>query len=284
MKYYSELKTIEQIKLALEDPSFSQSFNIDVLDFCELILDPSEKDAYVYDINQATVVGLYTKMVKYFKLIINAYDRKEYDTIVLFGRPIYEAFVTMKYLIKKGENSQRHFRLVSYRRRYKNYKELSSISGIGEVINAKTDSALVIDGFSIQDLEGENTRKGRKWELDGKTFSQIHEEVENAKTYAHVYGPLSEVIHSGWGDIRQLHLIACEGDYFIPNLEFYNKMDIRLTNPIVAFMLESSLKFLQWSERIAGIDALKVFKRVNDLITLQMLDTYENEPEKYLND
>ena len=131
----------------------------------------------------------------------------------------------------------------------------------------------------------EDTRTTRrKWELDGKTFSQIHKEVEYEKSYAHVYGPLSEVIHSGWGDIRQLHLIHCEGDYFVPKLEIYDKVDLRLTNPFVAFMLESSLEFLKWSERKAGIETLMNFMRVNDLITEHMFDIYENEPEKYLND
>lgn len=79
----------------------------------------------------------------------------------------------MKYLILRGEEAQKHYRLISYRRRCKNYKELEEIGGIGQVMIDKYNNALSIDGFTLNDFEAENLKKkGRKWELDGIDASE----------------------------------------------------------------------------------------------------------------
>jgi hypothetical protein len=246
-------------------------------------IDPFEDEGYVYDVNQATIVGLYTKLYKHYKLFIRAFNAKEYETTVLLSRPIYEAFVLMKYLILKGAESQKHYRLVSYRRRYKSLKELERIEGIGKVIIDKFKYAMNIDGFTVSDFEAENSKKkGRKWELDGKNFSEIHKEVEVSDTYSYVYGMFSEVLHSGWGDIRQLHLTYCDGDYFIPKMDFYENNDNRIVVPIFSILIEASEEFLNWAERKEEIENFVEHKRINNLIFKHIFNNYESNPEKYL--
>src|SRR5690606_2774285 len=118
----------------------------ELLGIIKSTIDPYEEEGYIYNANQATIIGLYTKLYKNFKLFIRAYNENEYEIMALLTRPIYETFVLMKYLILKGVESQKHYRLVSYRRRYKNSKELEGIEGIGQVLIEKFKSAMIIDG------------------------------------------------------------------------------------------------------------------------------------------
>jgi len=280
---YKNIDNVQKIEVELEKTSFLIDFSTELLTLVKKTIDPFEDKCYGYNLNQATIVGLYTKLYKHFKLLTRAFNDKEYETVILLIRPIYEAFVLMKYLILKGEESQKHYRLVSYRRRYKNYKELEKIEGIGQVMIDKFNYAMSIDGFTFSDFEAENSKeKGRKWELDGKNFSEIHKEVEKPETYSYVYGMISEVIHSGWGDIRQLHLTYCEGDYYIPKLDYYENNDTRIISPIISILIEASEEFLKWSERNDEIQNFTKHKRINKLITQYILKTYENNPEKYL--
>ncbi|MCU4158249.1 hypothetical protein J1N10_19910 [Carboxylicivirga sp. A043] len=281
---YKNIETLDDLENELRSKlSFVHDFSNELLTLIEKAIDPFEDDGYVYGINSATIIGLYTKLYKHFKLFLRAFNDKEYDTTVLLTRPIYEAFVLMKYLILKGEDSQTHYRLVSYRRRYKNFKELESIEGIGQVMIDKFKYAMNIDGFTMTDFECEDQKKkGRKWELDGKNFSEIHKEVEVSNTYSYLYGMFSEVLHSGWGDIRQLHLTYCEGGYYIPKMDFYISSDNRMIAPIFSIMIESSEQFLLWAERGDEIENFAQHKRINNLIIQYIFKNYESNPERYL--
>lgn len=281
---YTDIDSIDKLEAELNKSNFIIDFSKELLNLIEKTIDPFKDDGYVYDINQATIIGLYTKLYKHFKLFIRAFNDNEYETTVLLSRPIYEAFVLMKYLKLKGIESQKHYRLVSYRRRYKNYKELLGIKGIGQVMIEKIENAMSIDGFTMSDFEAEDSKhKGRKWELDGKNFLEIHKEVEISDTYSYVYGMVSEVIHSGWGDIRQLHLTHCEGDYFVPKMDFYDNNDNCNIAPIFSILIESSEQFLNWSERNKEIEYFAEYKRVNDLLIQYIFKNYEKNPKKYLN-
>jgi len=280
---YTNIISIDKLEIELKEPTFIIDFSDELLNLIKNAIDPFEEDGYVYNINQATIIGLYTKLYKLFKLFIRAFNNNEYETTALLTRPIYEAFVLIKYLNLKGIESQKHYRLVSYRRKYKNFKELQGIQGIGQVIIDKFQSAMSIDGFTMSDFEAEDSKlKGRKWELDGKNFAEIHKEVQISNTYSYVYGTFSEVIHSGWGDIRQLHLTYCEGDYFIPKMDFYNNNDNRNIAPIFSILIEASEEFLKWSKRNEEIEYFAEHKRINILMIQYILKNYENNPEKYL--
>ncbi len=280
---YIDINTIEKIEVELLKSEFINDFSNELLTLLKNTIDPFDDEGYVYDINQATIVGLYTKLYKYYKLFLRAFSDKEYETIILLVRPIYEAFVIMKYLILKGKESQIHYRLVSYRRRYKNKKDLERNGVIGQVMIAKFKDAMSIDGFTMSDFEAENSKnKGRKWELDGKNFSEIHKEVEKSQTYSYVYGMLSEVIHSGWGEVRQLHLTHCEDDFFIPKLDFYDNSDNRIIAPIFSIMIEASEQFLIWAKRDKEMEYFKEQKRVNKLLVQFIFKNYETNSEKYM--
>ena len=65
--------------------------------------------------------------------------------------------------------------------------------------NTKFLELLKADGFTIEDLEN-----NKKWKLDGKSFKQLQQELDNEELYSSVYGMASDPIHSDWGEISQL--------------------------------------------------------------------------------
>lgn len=282
---YGNIETVADLEIALGNHDFFKEFSDELLMIIKLTIDPSIDNTYVYEVNNATVAGLFTKIYKYYLLLLKAHEDGNYETVALISRPLYEAFVIMKYLILKGENSQKHYRLISYRRRYQQMQELRRSGGVGQVMLEKLRYAMEIDAFQLQDFEEEDKKKkGRKWELDGKNFSEIHKEVEDSRTYAYVYGMISEVVHSGWGDIRQMHLIWDENKLAMPKIEFYQNKDFRIVVPISAIMIDAAEKFLIWHERESEMIFINEHKRINNLFTMLIFKNYKEDPDKYIKD
>lgn len=281
------IDNIEKLEVEFQKGDFIGYFSNELIIQLLKTIDPFEEKAYMYPPNDATVVGLFTKIYKHFDLLLKAHNRSENETVFMLCRPIYEAFVIFKYLILHGEDSQKHYRLISYRRRYEILKELEESKEYGEygkVIVYKIKSAIEEDGFSIKDFEEESSKKGKgkKWQLDGKTFADIHKEVECSGTYTYIYGLFSDIIHSGWGDIRQLHLLHYERNYYTPKLDINNYDDTRIINPIISILLESVTIFLEWSKREDELNVYDDFKRVNNLISNYIMNKYETNPDNYL--
>lgn len=280
---YGNIISIIDIEHALKDENFMNEFSSEFSIIIETSIDSYKDDLILYNVNDATIVGLYTKLYKYLKLLLRAYKEGEYDLVVLISRPLYEAFVLMKYLILKGEESQINYRLVSYKNQYKKIQELEGKGGIGKVMLSKFHSDIESDGFTIEDFEKEDSKqKVKKWALDSKNFYNIHKEVENTDTYPYSYGMISEVIHSGWRDIRQLHL-NWKDKKAVPRIEFYRNTDIRIIVPIFSIMIEATEQFLTWHKRESEIVFLNEHKRINQLLSLYILDNYEKNPDKYFN-
>lgn len=282
---YSDIKSEKEICERLKNPDFVTELSEQLFNLIGKVIDPFEEDGYIYDINQATIIGLYVKIYKYHKLINRATANKEYESCTILIRPLYEAFVIMKYLIKKGISSQTHYRLISYKNRFKKYEEFKNLDGLGKVLIDKLKHAMSVDGFNFEDFEKENTKtKGRKWSLDGKSFADIHKEVEKSETYAYMYGMTSEVIHSGWGEIRQIHVTHCEGDFFIPKMDFYNNVHFRMISSIISIIIDGTKAFLRWAERDVEIVNFNEIERINKLVFEHVYETYQSNPDKYVNE
>jgi hypothetical protein len=276
---YGHIKTIADIEVALNQDEFLNEYTHEITLIFKLILDPFDKDFHAYSPNQSTIVGLFIKLYKYFLLYIKAHKSGLYEAEALLYRPMYEAFVIMKYLILKGELSQRHYRLVSYRRRFQKRQEMETCGGVGSVMLAKIQKAMEIDDFQIKDFEEENKKRGKKWSLDGKDFSTIHSEVENTNKYPYLYGLFSEIVHGGWGEIRQLHLNWSERNRATPKLDFYHSDDLRAMTSILSIMFEAAEKFLIWHKRENEVQLLLGYKQIYDLLKQYILKLYEEKPE-----
>jgi hypothetical protein len=281
---YFKIKTIDDISVALKTDIFFNDYLKELSELTSYIIDPSKENCISYSINDGTIVGLFVKIVKCHNEIITAYLNKKGDVLMWLSRPLYEAFVLMKYLIVNGKDSQRNYRLVSYRNRFKRLAECKMRnSAIDKVMLTKFYDAIKVDGFSEIDFETEDKQpKSKKWKLDGKNFGELHREVENPNTYSYVYGTLSEFIHSGWGEARQYNLKQCSENKFIAKLEYYDNLEIQYITPINSIVLEAAVEFLKWNEREDEVVILKEHIRINNLLNQYISNNYETNHEMYL--
>lgn len=274
---YGQINSVDDLKIKLQEPNFF----IDYITFLQEFIkssfqaDEDDENAVAYNPNQATIVGLMCRIIKYYGEIIFYYKEKKAEMIFLMFRTIYESFVTMKYLIEHGEKSQRHFRLISYKNRYKEIEKLENTnSPICKILAEKFKYQIKRDGFLLSDFQEENKDKRKRWKLDGKTFKNIQNEVDIKEAYNYVYGITSDMIHGGWGEISQLHLAYYEGNFYRPQLEFYSDMEIKIMLSLNSIIIEAIKKYLEWNEIIIyDKDSLNELKRINNLMSSSILDS-----------
>lgn len=202
-----------------------------------------------YTLNESTVVGSLTRIIKLYKELISNFEENKLEIVTLFARPLYESFIILKYLIRNGNESQKNFRLISYKSRYENFKLLSQeIDQTHPIIQRqllKLNRKLQEDGLNIEDLETENNKKN-SWKLDGKSFWKIHSEVDFKEMYSFIYGTGSDAIHGNWQEIMDFHLTKKGNGYF--SFLNYEKCDCRVIVPISTIIIESLLEFLEWNK------------------------------------
>jgi len=252
LKYFkkpSDSFTETEIKLN----AFLIQFSKDLADLTDLLsrLRNRETHPNYYNINEMTIVGSITRIIKLFKEIIINYELNKLEILTLFARPLYESFIVTKYLIRNGINSQINFRKVSYRARFKNLKFLNEVEYKTHPIIQrqiiKLNSKLKEDGFTISDLEKED-KKNKQWKLDGKSFWEIHSEVDNTDLYSFIYGAGSDAVHGNWQEILDFHITNKENGYF--GFLNYEKCDCRSLVLINSIAIESIIEFLKWNSCI----------------------------------
>lgn len=209
----------------------------------------TEKYPDYYNLNEATVIGSITRIVKLFQESVNFYEQDKLELLSQFTRPMYESFIVVKYLMRKGEDSQRNFRLVSYRARYENLKKLQELEDNSHPIIKrqlmKLETKLEVDGFTINNLIEESKKKNKAWKLDGKSFYKIHSEVDYEDLYSFIYGVGSDAVHGNWQEIFDFHLTRKGNGYF--GFLNYEKCDCRVLVPLNSIVIESFQEFLKWN-------------------------------------
>lgn len=209
----------------------------------------TESHPNYYSLNESTVVGSVIRIIKLFKESVNFYQQNKLELLSQFIRPMYESFIIAKYLMRNGENSQRNFRLTSYRARYENFKKLYELKdGIHPLIQrqlAKLNTKLEVDAFTIEDLIKESKKK-KAWKLDGKSFWKIHKEVDNKDLYSFIYGVGSDAVHGSWQEIVDFHLTRKEEGYF--GFLNFEKCDCRILVPLNSIVIECMQEFAVWNE------------------------------------
>jgi len=250
-------------------------------------LDPLE-DYYVdYDMNQATVLGLYVKQYELFKSFIRACDGKDMSASILFIRVIYEAYIKMQYLIKNGESAQKEYRLCSYINRYKFYiAHKGEDNPVAEIAIKKFLLDIEQEDFIIDDIAGVYSKKQKSF--GGKTFAQLVEEFDRKESYVGVYGYLSDTIHSDWGESRQLFLQYTGNSSFVYNPEKIEPIPPREVVFVAQFILESTSCFVNWlstvGKKIKEVEEMETqleeIQRVLSIIQINILNDYKTD--KYL--
>lgn len=213
----------------------------ELLDISSRIVN-KEKHPNYYNVNEATVVGLLTRIVKLFKESVDYYSANKLEMYLIFYRLIYESFVVMKYLIVNGENSQRNFRLASYSNAYKRYEKLKEVkSQTNPIVKEqliKIENKIKADGFTFDDLNKKNNK------LDGKNFRSINSEVEEDWLYDFTYGVGSSSVHGDWQDVINNHIIK-NGEAYYGNLT-YRKSNCKALVPLISIVIECITEFFKW--------------------------------------
>lgn len=244
---YNELSFNSSFKTEEELNKYIIQYCNDLSELVDLLshLINNETHPNYYNLNEATIVGSITRIIKLYKEIIHNYELNKSEILALFVRPFYESFIISKYLIRNGEESQRNFRIVSYKSRFDNFKILNNQNNL--IIKRqlfKLNAKLKEDGFTISDLEKED-KKSQKWKLDGKSFWKIHSEVDFTEMYSFIYGVGSDSVHGNWQEIIDFHLTEKGKGYF--GFLNYEKCDCRAVITINTILIESILEFLEWN-------------------------------------
>ena len=287
---YTNIKTIGDLEgLMNNDNQFIIPLCKSIATITSKSLDPYDDIFITVDRNHATVIGLLVKILKSYQECVEFYEEEKYEPISLYSRIIYEAFIKMKYLIKYGEKIQNHYRLISYKSRFDFYRKTKEEEGEHKnyywVRNTKFLDALSEDGFTLKDLDA----VGKKWNLDGKNFRQLLQEIESEELYTSLYGIGSDSVHSDWGEIRDFHLMGKE-DTMCAKLEYY-KPHYRVIVSLGRIQIDATIAYIEWFEKELESKELSPFlellldlKRVIDIISLDILKTYTDDPQKYLHE
>lgn len=220
-QYYLGIKTVEELYEHFKSEVNRLDFLNELRDFSESVINSQKK----YTPNEATILGLMVNMHKVYVVSLDAYTKKRNEEISWLGRMMYEAHITMKYLIKNGANAQKKFRLISYRNRHKfvNEKVLSDKDAIG--LRMIYDVRLRNDKFTIEDLNKEfQTNKNGK--LHNFGFKGILKDVngcESNEEYNTLYGFGSDNSHPNWNDILN-NCVELRDGFYRPKISF-NSID-----------------------------------------------------------
>lgn len=254
-----------------------------ILFLANKMLDPESDSFLAFNKEQAPIVGLYHKQVRYFKYYVEAYQAGNADLCFLLNRIIYEAYIKMRYLMDYPYDVK-EYRALSFKPHI-NILDNQKLSRTPhtQVLKRKFKSALEMEDLTIDDIKNARRCPG------GKNFKQMHELYENKDLYSPIYSMSSDSIHSGWNEIRQLYL-RCdkENKQYVADVDFHAVLHFRVLITVADILIDSSIHYYKWlvvqfPGMLPGILQLwREFKRMCRLISEVVIDTYKNNPDEYL--
>lgn len=247
---YSKKPTNSFLETEIKLNTFLIQFSKDLAELIDMLSRMINKETHpnYYNINEMTIVGSITRIIKLYKEVVINYELNKLEILTLFARPLYESFIITKYLIRNGEISQKNFRLVSYRARFKNLQILNMLEDKSHPIIQRQITKLIAklkeDGFTISNLE-EEERNNKDWKLDKKSFWKIHSEVDSSDLYSFIYGAGSDAVHGNWQEIIDYQTDEKGNGYF--GFLNYEKCDCRSIVAINTITIEALIEFLKWN-------------------------------------
>ena len=252
---YAEGRLLDGIQ-SLEDANqLALTFGKDVAHTFKLItlLQNSDTSPCGYDLSDAPVIGLLTRVAKLFRLVCRFYELKNADYLSVFSRPLIESSIIATYILREGVEGVEDFRRCSYKdtlrilRDHESGSEfLRTPAGQRVLKSARTD-------FVLENLSKDSfvTQKRNRWRLQGKSIYEIFVEVASVEEYPFVYGMLSESIHGSWNESMDWCLYRNDDGTFSTNALFID-VDARSILPLVRY---ATPPYALWIERTRPQDA-----------------------------
>lgn len=246
------------------------------------MLDPYDDKFVCCKKEDAPILGLFHKLVRFFSHYIDSYKANNADLCMLLNRIIYEAYIKMRYLID-NPCDLKEYRALAFKPHLKILDDIQlNNTPPTKVFREKFEKAFSIEDLSREDIVNARNNPG------GKNFRQMQELYDDG-LYVPMYGMLSDPIHSGWNEIRQMYLqYNEEADLFFVDINYTPVLHYRALISIAEILISASRQYYNWiSQRYPGHVANFFFviddlQRVCDLILGVVLDTYDTNPNEFL--
>ncbi|MDB4609678.1 DUF5677 domain-containing protein [Verrucomicrobia bacterium] len=237
-----------------------------------------ERNPSGFDLNDAPILGLLTRIWKLLKEIVTYYEKDNAEIISILERPLIEAAITAEYLLMSDSAVISDYRKCSYKDRLRMLRELKEGSRFFETKAGKrllksVQEKMDLEGFSVDDFK---EQKKNRWKLQGKTFFDIFKTITDEDLYKYTYGMMSESIHGSWNESMDWCLQKNEDKTFTV-YPFYHEADVRYMSPTLKFCNES---YRLWLRRIDCEDenmtnVLDWVERVNNRIFMIFDQKYD---------
>ena len=234
-----------------------------------------------YDLADAPIVGLLTRIAKLLRLICKFYELGNGDHLTLFSRPLIESAIIATYLLREGDEAVEDFRKCSYKHTLRILRDHESGSEFfrtpaGQRVLRSARDDLALEGLSKQSFA---VQKSNRWRLQGKSLYDIFGEVVGTDEYPFVYGILSESIHGSWNESMDWCLSRNDDGTFSA-FALTHGVDARVILPLVRY---ATPPFVLWSDRIQlQNDSMRqTFDRIHDYslsIYLKFDELYDGPP------
>ena len=277
---YDEAYVGESLRSLDDINRFTGTFVKDVAEIYDCItrMRNIERNPTGFDLEDAPILGLLTRIWKLLKEIVTYYEKDNAEIISILERPLIEAAITAEYLLMSNAAVIEDYRKCSYKDRLRILRELKEGSRFFETKAGKrllksVQEKMDLEGFSEDDFK---VQKKNRWTLEGKTFFDIFKEITDEDLYKYTYGMMSESIHGSWNESMDWCLQKNE-DATFSVYPFYHKADVRYICPTLKFCNES---YRFWLKRIDCEDenmtnVLDWIERVNDRIFMIFDQKYD---------
>lgn len=275
--YFSEsLRSLDDIN------RFTGTFVKDVAEIYDCItrMRNIERNPTGFDLEDAPILGLLTRIWKLLKEIVTYYEKNNAEIISILERPLIEAATTAEYLLMSNSAVIEDYRKCSYKDRLRILRELKEGSKFFETKAGKrllksVQEKMDLEGFSEDDFK---VQKKNRWKLQGKNFFDIFKEIADEDLYKYTYGMMSESIHGSWNESMDWCLQKNE-DATFSVYPFYHEADVRYICPMLKFCNEP---YRLWLKRIDCEDenmtnVLDWIERVNNRIFMIFDQKYDGQ-------
>ena len=277
---YDEAYVLNSLRSLDDINKFTGTFVKDVAEIYDCItrMRNIERNPTGFDLEDAPILGLLTRIWKLLKEIVGYYEENNAEIISILERPLIEAAITAEYLLLSDSAVIEDYRKCSYKDRLRILRELKEGSRFFETKAGKrllksVQEKMELQGFKEDDFE---TQKKNRWRLQGKTFFELFKVISDEDLYKYTYGMMSESIHGSWNESMDFCLQKNE-DATFSVYPFYHDADVRYITPTLKFCNKS---YRLWLKRIECYDenmtnVLDWIERVNSRIFMIFDQKYD---------
>jgi hypothetical protein len=251
---YDEAYVSDSLRSLEDINKFTGTFVKDVAEIYDCItrVRNIERNPTGFDLEDAPILGLLTRIWKLLKEIVGYYENNNAEIISILERPLIEAAITAEYLLLSDSAVMEDYRKCSYKDRLRILRELKEGSlffetKAGKRLLKSVQEKMELEGFTEDDFK---IQKKNRWRLQGKTFFEIFKEITDEDLYKYTYGMMSESIHGSWNESMDWCLQKNE-DATFSVYPFYHEADVRYITPTLRFCNES---YRLWLKRIECYD------------------------------